>query len=344
MASLRHWTPVFEDVKMEHTTVSSTVLSLLPTSLQSRLPPLRSVQKSVSMQTCQTSVTNRTSSQEPVTPTPTPRGSPKKQSRIADSPSRMSCASTLLDDEALESSPPSPPSGVHWRYALQGMFLIVARPSFHPPLTRTHNGTGLSLLSVAQDEARQPLPSAEFERKAFLDGAEYILKGLPADLSPLELDRLRTSAPRALVPGPQGCNSPLSSTRCHSPCGHAAASSSSSPARSRKSLLHRWVQAAVVQMFVLAHLALPYVVLLARLAARAEREYNISHNVASAGWGLVHSIGAQGVKATGTLCGIGDGRVGQAIAEAVAWTVEGVSGGLSEGVGQGMVIMSASRP
>lgn len=99
----------------------------------------------------------------------------------------------------------------------------------------------------------------------------------------------------------------------------------------------------MVQMFILAHLALPYVVLLARLAARAEREYNISHNLASAGWGLVHSIGAQGVKATGTLCGIGDGRVGQAIAEAVAWTVEGVSGGLSEGVRQGMVIMGASR-
>ncbi|KAF3350761.1 mRNA export protein mlo3 [Verticillium dahliae VDG2] len=321
MASLRHWTPVFEDVKMEHTTVSSTVLSLLPTSLQSRLPPLRSVQKS--MQTCQTSVTNRASSREPVTPTPTPRGSPKKQSLITDSPSRISCASTLLDDEALDSSPPSPPSGVHWRYALQG----------------------LSLLSVAPDEARQPLASAEFERKAFLDGAEYILKALPADLSPLELDRLRTSTPRALVLGrqgcPQGCNTSMPSAQCHWPCGHAAASSSS--ARPRRSLLHRWVQAAVVQMFILAHLALPYVVLLARLAARAEREYNISHNLASAGWGLVHSIGAQGVKATGTLCGIGDGRVGQAIAEAVAWTVEGVSGGLSEGVRQGMVIMGASR-
>ncbi|KAM0328204.1 hypothetical protein ACHAQA_005611 [Verticillium albo-atrum] len=313
MASLRYWTPVLEDVKMEHTTVSSTVLSLLPTSLQSRIPPLRSVRKSVSMQTCQTTVTNKTPAHESTQSTP--RGSPQKQSLIADSPSRHSYASTLVDDESVDSAPPSPPSGVHWRYAQQG----------------------LSLLSVAQDEARQPLSSSEFERKAFLDGAEYIMKALPADLSPQELDRLRTSAPRALVLAPGGCaSSSTSSSRCHSPCRTSA--------RARRSLLHRWVQATVVQMFVLAQLALPYVVLLVRLAARAEREYNISQNVVSAGWGVMNSIGAQGVRATGTLCGIGEGRLGQAVAEAVAWTVEGVSGGLSEGVGQGMMIMGASRP
>ncbi|EEY14934.1 predicted protein [Verticillium alfalfae VaMs.102] len=174
MASLRHWTPVFEDVKMEHTTVSSTVLSLLPTSLQSRLPPLRSVQKSVTMQTCQTSVTNRTSAQEPVTPTPTPRGSPKKQSRIADSPSRMSCASTLLDDEALESSPPSPPSGVHWRYALQG-----------------------SLFSRWREmKSTRRCPAPKFERKAFLDGAEYILKVMLGAPQPLSSTPAHVGAPR----------------------------------------------------------------------------------------------------------------------------------------------------
>ncbi|KAM0277101.1 hypothetical protein ACHAQH_006045, partial [Verticillium albo-atrum] len=257
MASLRHWSPVFEDVKMEQTTVSSTVLSLLPTSLQSRLPPLRSVRKSVSMQTCQSSMTNRTSAHEPTTPTPKPRGSPQKRSLIADSPSQVSYASTLVDEDSMDSAPPSPSSGVHWRYAQQG----------------------LSLLSVAQDEARQPLASSDFERKAFLDGAEYIIKALPTDLSTQELDRLRTSAPRGLVFAPCGCASSTSSSRCHSPHGRSAS------ARRQRSLLHRWVRAAVVQMFVLVHLALPYVVLLVRLAARAEREYNISQNVASAGWG-----------------------------------------------------------
>lgn len=104
-------------------------------------------------------------------------------------------------------------------------------------------------------------------------------------------------------------------------------------------MLHRVVQSAVVQLFVLMHMALPYIILLLRLAARTEREYKVSQNVVTAGLGLANAIGSNGVRVTAGLCNMGDGRVGRAVGDAVAWAVEGVTGGLTEGVGEGLSIV-----
>ena len=41
--------------------------------------------------------------------------------------------------------------------------------------------------------------------------------------------------------------------------------------------------------------------------------------------------------------GMRDGKVGQIITDAATWFVEGVTGGIHEGVGEGMVIMGARR-
>lgn len=42
--------------------------------------------------------------------------------------------------------------------------------------------------------------------------------------------------------------------------------------------------------------------------------------------------------------GMGDGKVGQAIGDIMTWVVEGVTGGIHEGVGEGMAIMGGRRP
>lgn len=46
---------------------------------------------------------------------------------------------------------------------------------------------------------------------------------------------------------------------------------------------------------------------------------------------------------TGAIYGMGDGKVGQAITETAAWFVEGVTGGIHEGVGEGMIIMGVRK-
>lgn len=186
------------------------------------------------------------------------------------------------------------------------------------------------MIAVAQDELRHPSrrPAVDFERKAFLDGVEYILKALPSDLNEHELHRLRTSTPSNFIPPP-------------SPGGRAY--SPSRGANNGRSILHRGVQIAVVNIFILIHLALPYIILMLRLAARTEREYRISENLVGAGMGLANAIGSKGMRITGALYNVGDGRLGQALTEAVAWTVEGLTGGLSDGVGEGLSIVAPKR-
>lgn len=55
----------------------------------------------------------------------------------------------------------------------------------------------------------------------------------------------------------------------------------------------------------------------------------------------IDSLGKTGLSLTGAIYGVGDGKVGQFICETTAWVVEGVMGGIHEGVGEGMVIVGA---
>jgi len=56
----------------------------------------------------------------------------------------------------------------------------------------------------------------------------------------------------------------------------------------------------------------------------------------------VDSLGKTGLHLTGAIYGMGDGKVGKMITETAAWFVEGVTGGIHEGVGEGLVIMGAA--
>lgn len=164
MAASRHWTPIFEDIKLEQTT--STMFSMLPTSLQSRLPPLRSVRKSVSMQTLKT----------PSATQPPSHGPTRSLSRIDAVPLAPSSElvgedvegemrlvvgrdspppeypSTPLIEEPVDAATPRLPSGVHWRYAQQGKTNQItptdemkrgrgARELCHPMQTETDSET-----------------------------------------------------------------------------------------------------------------------------------------------------------------------------------------------------------
>lgn len=75
-------------------------------------------------------------------------------------------------------------------------------------------------------------------------------------------------------------------------------------------------------------------------AYQYEREHKISEKVVSQGIETVDMVG----KGAGALCGLGDGKVGKVVGECMGWLVEGVMGGIHEGVGEGMAIMGARRP
>jgi hypothetical protein len=110
------------------------------------------------------------------------------------------------------------------------------------------------------------------------------------------------------------------------------------------SLLHRTLASTIIQLFILFQFILPYLKYLLSAAYQYDREHKISEKVLSQGIETIDSLGKRGLNFTTALYGMGDGKVGQMITRTAAWFVEGVTGGIHEGVGEGMVIMGAARP
>lgn len=164
-----------------------------------------------------------------------------------------------------------------------------------------------------------------FERKAFIDGVTYLLKALPQDLDAVELRRIHSALPEHMMQSDSVVARPRIDIAHNQP----------------RSILHRGVQMVVVNMVFLMSILMPYLVCLLRYAARMERKYKLSERVVGHSLDLAKSIGKQSASLTETLCQMNDGKVGQALTEAVIWTVDGVAQGISDGVGEGLSMLGA---
>jgi hypothetical protein len=109
----------------------------------------------------------------------------------------------------------------------------------------------------------------------------------------------------------------------------------------QRSLLHRTLASTIIQLFVLFQFILPYLKHLLSAAYQYDREHKISEKILSQGIVTVDSLGKTTLGMTSAIYGMGDGRVGQLITETTAWIIEGITGGIHEGVGEGMVILGA---
>lgn len=123
--------------------------------------------------------------------------------------------------------------------------------------------------------------------------------------------------------------------------GYAITPSTSS---GQPSLLHRTLASMIIQFFILVQFILPYLKYVLRAAYQYDREHKISEKLFSQGIETVDSLGKTGMDFTASLYRMGDGRVGQIITQTAAWFVEGVTGGIHEGVGEGLVILGAAPP
>jgi hypothetical protein len=89
---------------------------------------------------------------------------------------------------------------------------------------------------------------------------------------------------------------------------------------------------------------MPYLRYLARAAYQYDREHKITEKVVAQSIETVDLVGKRGLTVGSAVWGMGDGKVGQYIGETAKWFVDGVTGGIHEGVGEGMVIMGVGRP
>jgi hypothetical protein len=105
------------------------------------------------------------------------------------------------------------------------------------------------------------------------------------------------------------------------------------------SLLHRALAAFVVRLFIIFQILLPYIKVFFAAAYRYERQHRISERVFSSSIDTIESVMKSSMQFGNAVCQINDGKVGQAINDATVWWVRGVTGGLHQGVGEGLVIL-----
>ena len=192
---------------------------------------------------------------------------------------------------------------------------------------------GLELLISAVDEsknaaiARSGLPSSHdptFERRAYLDGLSYLLRGLPQDLDDAEATRLRRALP-----------SSVAGTRMDA-SGQVVYSSQTRQGLEKPSVLHKTTRLVVARIIVWFCILWPYILLLLRWMAAFERKHRISDRVVAQCTGMATALGRWTVGISDLIRARGDGRVGQALTETVAWTVHDMVAGLSDGMQDGL--------
>lgn len=205
---------------------------------------------------------------------------------------------------------PENQSGIDWKFANQGIHLLRI--------------SGEESATVAQNLT---YGNPKLERQLYLDGLTYLLRGLPPDLTSDEKHRVQSSFTSFLDAGRNRV------------CSSEEARNASQP-----SILHKILASTIVQLFILSHFLLPYVKTCLRSAYEYERTHHISQKVLASSIDLADMFGKQSLAITTALYGMGNGKVGEILTELCRWVVEGVTGGIHDGIGEGLSIVSATKP
>jgi hypothetical protein len=160
----------------------------------------------------------------------------------------------------------------------------------------------------------------------------YLLRGLPSDLTREEAMSLQTALPPSLV------------AVQNEPCNHTTASSKEESTDVQEpppyaSLLHRITALAVVQVFVMAGFLAPYVKLYAAQAYQFEREHKITQKMVNNGIMAADVVRRRSLQFTRTICQMNNGVVGEALNGWTTWWVRGLTGGLQQGIVEGVSMM-----
>lgn len=180
--------------------------------------------------------------------------------------------------------------------------------------------------------------TTDFERRAFVDGLTYLLRGLPSDLDVYETEQIKSALPSQVnisMEKERRRSESLDGARPLSKDRHTA---DQWPSHGHRSLVHRAVQLLVANLFLAIHFALPYLIFMIKSAASIERRYKVSETVVGHSLNLAGVAGRQCSQLAGAVLSMNDGKVGQGLSRAVAWTVEEVTRGISDGVGEGLVV------
>jgi hypothetical protein len=323
----------------------SMLYTVLPAMVQQRIPSLPSLRRTLSDMRSQTRPPNtpRTASDAfPRSPPPGYTSRPVSAELSRHSSNRSSIDHTddedlfqeaLSDDVAPPMSEPPPftapevHTGIKWRYASQGtspMTSAQAHTTDHSP------GVSLSAQAYAESQSsHHDETSVVLTRQMYIHSLTYLLRGLPATLSPEETVSLQAALPPNLVIT-ASCDHdlPFSSPNRHT-----------DPPSDPSSILHRLTATIIFETFVLLQFLLPYIKLFLAHAYRFEREHNVAQRLVNSGITGVDAVRRTGMQLTQTICQMNDGKLGVALNDLMFWCVRGITGGLQQGIQEGVGLL-----
>jgi len=178
------------------------------------------------------------------------------------------------------------------------------------------SSTGVQLWLVARTQAANDVnANPALLRFMYIDAIRYMIMALPPDLSASELKFLNDSLPEQL----RTQQAPVQGARI----------AQEPPPRN---LLRRSVSQTVLLLFATMTLLMPYLINLLNICLSYERRHHLSERLLANGMVLADNLGDLGLEARDAMVRFANSRTGAVLACASFWVVDGLVGGLTDGL------------
>lgn len=171
--------------------------------------------------------------------------------------------------------------------------------------------TGIRLWVTAKTQAEQG-GDLDALRSMHVDALRYMHMALPPTLTPLEVQSLRASMSPQLIYQPP----PVQEIQAERP----------------PSILRQGVARAVCWVIAGILLVLPFIMALLHRLLQFERQHQVTERVLINGLDLTSALGERGLELQKAFARFKDGRLGSACTGAGSWFVEGIIGGVNDGL------------
>ncbi|KIW65975.1 hypothetical protein PV04_08188 [Phialophora macrospora] len=171
--------------------------------------------------------------------------------------------------------------------------------------------TGIRLWATAKAQAEQggdPLAL----RSMHIDALRYMHMALPSDLTPLEIQSLRASM------SPQVIAQTAELGELHGP--------------RQPNILRQSIAQAVCWLVAGLLLVLPMIMTLINRLLQFERQHQVTERVISNGFQVTSALGERGIELHQAIVRFKGGRVGGACFDLGSWILEGIVGGVNDGL------------
>lgn len=175
---------------------------------------------------------------------------------------------------------------------------------------------GINLLETVIAEAEYPdQRNQAFSRQQYVHALAYLLHGLPQDLNEHEATTLQNALP-----------SPLQRP------SEIDAQATDKGQRRNRSLPHRALASVIVQLFLLLQIFLPYLRLFLKATYDYEHTHHVAERALAASVSAMDNVGKTGIDILRNILKSDNGRAIQVVAALSMWWMQEISSGIQEGV------------